>query len=183
MPRLRRVPSDGGESGHGGGLTWQQRQVVYTLVTWCKRLTLPPCMSLQPPIPHLISPSPTSPSHSHHKPLNGEQSLTAGAALRFWPPIAPLPAFTTLAPSIPYPRHISLIFYSSLCYSQAARSSNLAIRVLVSAAPFSSAVTLSLSPRCPSAALTPRLFVSIRALKWAKMAHSHCWRGGQHVSF
>lgn len=137
---------------------------MYTIVTQCKQLTCKAgaAASSPPPPP----PSPTSPSLSHHEPLKGEQNLTAGAALTYSPPIAPpsyiccprshhrLPSLKNLSPHYPY------LFLPLLL--SGGRASNAATQVLVSAAPFSPAVTLSLSPRCPSATLTTRLFVSIK---------------------
>lgn len=61
------------------------------------------------------------------------------------PPKSPLLSETSL--------HITFI-YSSSCCSQVAGLSDTAIQLLVSAAPLSSVMTLSLSPRCPSAART-----------------------------
>lgn len=135
---------------------------MYTIVTQCKQLTCNAGAAASSPCP----PSPTSPSLSHHEPLKGEQNLTAGAALTFSPPIAPPPTFAALAPTIASPpskisRHITLI-YSSLCYSQVAGLPTQPSKCLLVLPPFSPAVTLSLSPRCPSATLTTRLFVSIK---------------------
>lgn len=111
----------------------------------------------------------------HHEPLKAEQKLTTGTPLTRWPPVVPF-----LQP--PLLKKLSL-YYPCLflpLWLSGGGASNPAIQVLVSAAPFSSAVTLSLSPRCPSATSTTHLFVSIIP-KWAKMAHSESWNSGVHV--
>lgn len=117
----------------------------------------------------LCPPPPPTTTHSTHHPQRLHLFLIASPwkesrisqrrqLSHFDPPLLTLPDLQPLLP-----RHHLLSFKNLSPYYpylflplllSGGRASNPAIQVLVSAAPFSSAVTLSLSPRCPSVALT-----------------------------
>ena len=136
------------------GVAWQWRQAAYVIATRCERLTCKAgaaSSSPRPPIP----PNPyVSISFSSQAPERSAESHRGGSSHILTPYCSPShirsphspPSFKNLSPYYPY------LFLPLLL--SGGRASNAAIQVLVSAAPFSSVVTLSLSLRCPSAALT-----------------------------